>query len=221
MKRTLSVLFLGLLICSFGPLGCSGSGSDDVTFGPKPTPSGTPSADDDDDSSGSGKVWTLEEIRTEPRTGGAGGAARCGGEFGFRRCVCVPDVPSSVRYRPAVAECNGNAAIILYDEYEDAFSVVVRDSQNRDRWPESGFNGCSLELATSDNPPNRCSAFKVQESFPLFPGGGAKVNCLGASGYSELFADVTRLTIKITDDPFSSDDEIDRICLSGGDIPLN
>jgi hypothetical protein len=120
-----------------------------------------------------------------------------------------------------VAECNGNAAVILYDEYEDAFSVVVRDSQNRDRWPVSGFNGCSLELATSESPPNRCSAFKVQESFPLFPTGGAKVNCLGASGYSELFADVTRMTIKLTDDPFSSDDEIDRMCLSGGDIPLN
>jgi hypothetical protein len=158
---------LGLLACSLILLACSGSGSDDVTFGPQPTPSATPNPDQDDDSEGDGggKVWTLDEIRSEPRTGGAGGAARCGGEFGFRRCICVPDVPSSIRYRPAVAECNGNAAIILYDEYEDSFSVVVRDSQNRDRWPESGFNGCSLELATSENPPNRCSAFKTRSPF--------------------------------------------------------
>lgn len=215
MKRsTLSFLFIALLA-----IGCGGSGpQDDVDLSGDngDQPSTTP------DTTGTGKVWTVSEVLSEPRGGGAGGAAQCGGEFGFRRCVCAPDVPGSLRYRPALAECNGNAAAILDGEYLDAFSIVVRDSQNRDRWPAagSGFGGCSFEVANSESPPNGCSAFKVQDKF-LIAGGTARVHCFGASGYSDLFKDVVRVTIKLTDDPNSSDDEIERLCLVAGNKPLN
>jgi hypothetical protein len=169
-----------------------------------------------------GRVWTVAEILAESRMGGFGGEAKCGGELGFKRCVCTESVPSSIRYRPAVLECNGNAAAILHDNYLDIFSVVVRDSQNRDRWPAagSGFGGCSKSLADSDAPPNYCSAFKVQNSFEI-AGGTARVHCFGDSGYSTNFADVVRMTIKLSDSPFSSDDDIERHCLYAGNKPLN
>jgi hypothetical protein len=218
MKTTVLPFFLSVIASAF-IAGCgSSSPQDDVNFGGDTGQDqgdpGNPSAD------GDGKVWTLAEVLSEPRGGGSGGTARCGGEFGFRRCVCPEDVPGSMRYRPALAECDGNAAILLDGPYLEAFSVVVRDSQNRDRWPASGFNGCSAELSNSESPPNRCSAFKVQRKFTT-PDGTAMVHCFGASGYSALFEDVVRATIKLTDDPNSSDDEIDRLCLVSGDKPLN
>ncbi len=209
MNKKLNFLFVTLLLFT----SCGGSGGSDD--------SETPVIDSPAPVVPAGRVWTLAEIIAEPRSGGSGGEARCGGEFGFRRCICPSQVPSAIRYRPAVAECNGNAAVITYDNYEDIFSVVVRDTQNRDRWPVSGFNGCSLELSSSEDPPKACSAFKVQDAFPLMEGGGARVHCLGASGYSELFSDVVRMTVKLSDDPFSNDDDIERFCLISGDEPLN
>jgi len=203
--------------------GCdSGGGNDDDNSLTTPTPSTISSPSPSASPEPTGRVWTISEILSEPRTGGFGGAAECGGELGFRRCLCAPQVPSSIRYRPAVTECNGNAAAILHDQYLEAFSIVVRDSQNRDRWPAagSGFGGCSASLANSDSPPNSCSAFKVQDKFDI-AGGTARIYCFGASGYSDLFSDVVRMTIKLSDDPFSSDDDIDRICLYSGSEPLN
>jgi hypothetical protein len=207
------------IVASVFLLACGGSDpQDDINFGGD---SGqNPPASDVPPGTGDGKVWSLSEVLSEPRGGGAGGAARCGGEFGFRRCVCPEDVPAAMRYRPALAECDNNAAILLDGQYLEAFSVVVRDSQNRDRWPASGFNGCSDELSNSESPPNRCSAFKVQRKFGT-PDGTAVVHCLGASGYSVLFEDVVRATIKLSDDPTSNDDDIDRLCLISGDKPLN
>lgn len=170
--------------------------------------------------SSTNKTWTVAEILSETRSGGAGGTALCGGELGFKRCICAEDVPGSIQYRPSVAECNGNAAAILYDNYAEAFSVVVRDSQNRDRWPASGFNGCSAQLSNSDSPPNKCSAFKVQDKFAILDG-AAVVHCFGASGYSALFSDAVRLTIKLENVPNSNDDPLVRVCLISGDLPLN
>lgn len=93
-----------------------------------------------------GRIWTVAEILAEPATGGAGGSPSCGGEFGFRRCICPEEVPSYVRYRPAVLECNGNAAAILSGRLNNAFSVVVRDTQNRDRWPAAGSGFGAVHL---------------------------------------------------------------------------
>ncbi len=167
---------------------------------------------------GSGRVWSVAEITAETRSGGSGRDLSCGGAGGFRHCVCPEDVPASIRYRPAVAECDDNAGIILDGRYTEAFSVVVRDSQNRDRWPSSGYNGCSVALANSDSPPNSCSVFKVQSEISLLEG---KLYCLGASGYSDLFSDVTRITIKLGDDPNSNNDPIERFCILGPTLPLN
>jgi len=168
------------------------------------------------------KSWTVPEILSEPRKGGAGGTAKCGGEFGFARCICTPDVPSYVRYRPSIVECNGNAGAILSGRLLNVFSIVVRDSQNRDRWPEagSGFGGCNFSLANSESPPNACSAFKVQNRFYV-ANETAEVHCFGASGYSNIFADAVRLTAKLSDDPFSNNDDIERYCLNSGEESLN
>lgn len=227
-----------LMLCGICLFSCSsgGGGSDDETDSdsqvddsgdepaatptPTPQPTATPTIDDS-----LGHVSTVDEILLEPLTGGAGGTPLCGGEFGFKRCTCAGDVPSYVRYRPAVLECNGNAAAILSGPLYDAFSVVVRDTQNRDRWPAagSGFGGCSAELADSESPPNRCSAFKVQNYFTITNGIDyvAKVHCFGASGYDPIFADAARLTVKITNDPNGSSDELERYCLNGPAVPLN
>ena len=209
MKKTILIKYT-LMSLFFLILGCGGSSND------------TPEQEPDVVVEPQGRVWTVAEIISEPRKGGSGGTARCGGEFGFARCVCAPNVPSIVRYRPAILECNGNAGAILSGRLLDVFSVVVRDTQNRDRWPAagSGFGGCSFATANSESPPKSCSAFKVQSRFPI-ANGAAQVHCFGASGYSDIFKDVVRITAKITDDPFSSNDEIERYCLVSGDKPLN
>jgi hypothetical protein len=120
-----------------------------------------------------------------------------------------------------VAECNNNAAVILSGKYKNIFSVVVRDTENRDRWPESGFGNCTpyerdvLAL-------NKCSAFKVQEKFRIGAGRkAAMVHCLGASGYSALFRKVVRMTAKLEDVPGSSEDPLVRWCLRRRRLPLN
>ena len=221
IKKNIFLSRIALTLFSFSLISCASSNDSGSTTGnssPIPTTSSIPIASP----TPTGKVWTISEILEEPRKGGFGGSAQCGGEFGFRRCVCAEQVPSSIRYRPAVLECNGNAAAILDGQYLEAFSIVVRDTQNRDRWPAagSGFGGCSASLANSESPPNSCSAFKVQDKFDI-ANGAARVYCFGASGYSDLFSDVVRVTIKLSDDPFSNDDDIDRMCLISGSDPLN
>lgn len=141
----------------------------------------------------------------------------------FKPCVCAEDVPTDVSYRPTYAGCDGNAAIITRGEYLDIFSVVVRDRENRDRWPVSGFNGCSRRLATSKFPPNRCSAFKAQKNYfqQNELGQEERVFCLGAPGTSKLFSRVTRITAKLSDVPNSSNDPLERWCLVSPTQPLN
>jgi hypothetical protein len=139
----------------------------------------------------------------------------------FKPCVCPRDVPSIVQYRPAISECGGKAGIVLSGKYKDVFSVVVRDRENKDRWPPSGINGCSAYerdvLAL-----NKCSAFKAQKIINVEnENGDATVSCLGASGYSTLFKRVVRMTAKLADVPNSSADPLARWCLAGPTQPLN
>lgn len=155
---------------------------------------------------------TFQEIVKKPRycSGGA-----------FKPCVCVKDVPSVVQYRPAVAECGGKAAIVLSGKYKDVFSVVVRDKENKDRWPANGINGCTA-YETNVLALNKCSAFKAQKVLQIEnKQGDASVHCLGASGYSKLFRRVVRITAKIADVPNSSTDPLARWCMSGPAAPLN
>jgi hypothetical protein len=167
-------------------------------------------------------VWTAEQILAERRLeikdkrrprfcrGGA-----------FRPCVCPRDVTKLVQYRPAVRECNNNAAIILSGRYLTAYSAVVRDWENKDRWPVEGINGCSaFERDTLGL--NKCSAFKVQDVVNVEDeAADAEIHCLGASGYSALFRRVSRITIKLRDVPGSNTDPLERLCLAGGNRPLN
>jgi hypothetical protein len=168
------------------------------------------------------KVWNADEILSErkltvkdkrrPRfcRGGA-----------FKPCVCPKDVTKLVQYRPAVKECNGRAAIILSGKYLNAYSAVVRDFENKDRWPPQGINGCSVfERDTLGL--NKCSAFKVQEVLPIENEiADAEIHCLGASGYSTLFRKVSRITIKLADIPGSNNDPLVRLCLAGSTEALN
>jgi hypothetical protein len=222
IKQSLMAIGLtGLMIVAACNGGGGNGGEDESSQGPTPETS-VDDSPPDPQASGSGRTWTVAEILAEPASGGAGGVPACGGEFGFKRCICANDVPSFVKYRPAVAECGGSAAAILSGRLLKAFSIVVRDSQNRDRWPAAGsnFGGCSAPLADSASPPNRCSAFKVQSKFKIGDG-SAMVHCFGASGYSDIFADAARLTVKLSDDPLSNNDEIERYCLRGGTKSLN
>ena len=167
------------------------------------------------------KEWTIDEILSERRLKAPKPPIEyCNGNR-FKACVCFQDVSRDMRYRPSVKECGGNAAIILYGKYANIFSVVVRDSENRDRWPESNFGGCTpYERDTLAL--NKCSAFKVQERFPVEKGRiKASVNCLGASGYSTLFKKVRRVTAKLSDSPDSNEDPLIRWCLKKPTLPLN
>ena len=137
-----------------------------------------------------------------------------------RRAVCPKDVPESVLYRPFFSGCGGKAAIILRDDFIDSFSVVVRDSLNRDRFPlpGSGYGGCSKELASSAAPPRSCSAFKASNEYVAnISGIPSRVVCFPESGSSSIFSDVRRMTIKVR----NSSTAIRRFCLNGPRNKLN
>jgi hypothetical protein len=167
------------------------------------------------------RVWTIDEIMSERLAPSIKKDPRyCQGGL-FKPCVCASDVPTVVQYRPSVKECGRKAAIILSGKYKDVFSVVVRDRENKDRWPPAGMNGCTpyerdvLALL-------KCSAFKVQAIIPVEnEAGDAEVHCLGASGYSTLFRRVTRMTAKLADIPNSTRDPLARWCLNGPTKALN
>lgn len=167
------------------------------------------------------KIWRISEILNERQFLAISKKPKyCGGRV-FKPCVCAADVPSIVQYRPQVRECDGKAAIILSGKYKDVFSVVVRDWENKDRWPIEGINGCTpyerdvLAL-------HRCSAFKAQKVIQIDDlRGDASVHCLGASGRSKLFRRVVRMTAKLSDVPNSTADPLARWCLKGPTLPLN
>jgi len=167
--------------------------------------------------------WTVEQILSElkPVRKLDRKPKYCQGSF-FAPCVCPNDVNRSIQYRPAVYECDGKAAVILSGRYFNSFSAVVRDGENRDRWPREGMNGCSAferdVLAL-----NKCSAFKAQKVLNVTSSDGrkAKVHCLGASGFSSLFKGVTRITVKLADSPNSTNDPLARLCLRHPTRPLN
>ena len=167
------------------------------------------------------QVWSVKQIMSERTFTAIKKKPRyCSGGV-FKPCVCAPDVPSIVQYRPAVRECGGKAAIILSGKYKDVFSVVVRDLENKDRWPVDGINGCT-PYETNVLALNKCSAFKAQKVVSVEnKDGDATVHCLGASGYSKLFSRVRRMTAKLSDIPNSTADPLARWCLKGPTNPLN
>ena len=66
-----------------------------------------------------------------------------------------------------------------------AYSIVVRRiGQFNDRDPRN--TGCAT---------NRCSPYKTQQKIELPE---YQVNCLGDSGFSDLFSEVTRISVKFT-----------------------
>ena len=168
------------------------------------------------------RLWSMSEVFEETQRKPAKRVRYCNGGR-VKPCVCWSDVARDMRYRPALEECGGKAAVILSGKYLSIFSAVVRDGDNSDRWPASGFNGCSASVSSSENPPAYCSAFKAQEkiSVETTSGKSAQVHCLGASGYSSLFKKVSRVTIKLADKPGSSDDPLVRWCLRSPSQPLN
>ena len=167
------------------------------------------------------RVWTVAEIASERKdTPIVKKPDYCQGGV-FKPCVCAKDVPALVQYRPAIAECGGKAGIMLSGKYKDVFSIVVRDRENKDRWPPQGINGCT-PYERDIIALNKCSAFKTQkESEVEVNGVSYSLHCLGASGYSSLFKRVTRMTAKLADVPNSTTDPLTRWCLAGPTKPLN
>lgn len=135
--------------------------------------------------------------------------ARCN-ESVFKPCTCPSVVPKQIKFRPKLAACGNKAAVILEKEWANSYSVVLRDRLNRDRYPSSGYNGCSAAEAGGVAPPNKCSAFKVQKKIRSK---GKVTHCFGNRGTDKILAKATRLTIKIKDVPGSSLDPLARICL--------
>lgn len=122
---------------------------------------------------------------------------------------CVPPVPE-IGYRPSLWECNGNAAILLRGNFRNAYSVVVRTiGQYNDRDP----NNTSCSSA-------RCSPYKVQKRIELPE---YQVNCLGASGFSDYYNAVTRISVKFTASITNSLDphQFQQYCLNSKKSSLN
>ena len=82
------------------------------------------------------KVWTIDEILAERQEPVEKKNPRMCMGNPFKPCVCAPDVTKLVQYRPSIAQCGKKAGIVMSgSRYLSAFSVVVRDRDNRDRWP--------------------------------------------------------------------------------------
>jgi hypothetical protein len=173
------------------------------------------------------RVWTISEIlaeRQKPET--IKNPRMCmGGRF--KPCVCAADVTKLLQYRPSIAQCGKKAGIVMSGKkYLTAFSVVVRDRDNRDRWPiefpatGTGYGGCTLAQAKAGL--GKCSAFKVQKIIKVSnENGNAEVHCLGQSGYHPLMKGISRMTVKLKDVPGSNEDPLERLCLKGPTVPLN
>lgn len=127
----------------------------------------------------------------------------------FKPCICFDRTPEQIQYRSSLAECGGKAAAILSGRLASSFSVVLRDKMNRDRWPASGYNGCSAK-ETADGL-NKCSAFKCQE---VIKSAGQQTCCFGEVGTSKILAGATRMTLKLKDLPNSKFDPLLRVCLN-------
>jgi hypothetical protein len=173
------------------------------------------------------RVWTIDEILAERQTPVEIKSPRmCHGNR-FKPCVCAPDVTKLVQYRPSIAQCGKKAGIVMSgDRYIKAFSVVVRDRDNRDRWPlnfpttGTGWGGCTLAQAKAGLA--KCSAFKVQKIIKIDnENGDAEIHCLGESGYHPLMKGISRMTVKLKDVPGSHEDPLERLCLYGPTTPLN
>ncbi len=134
----------------------------------------------------------------------------------FRPCICSAQVPAEIKYRPKLKACGGKAAAILEGDYASSFSVVLRDRLNRDRYPASGFNGCSTAQANLGLA--KCSAYKCQK---IMRRNGTYTCCFGASGSSSVLSKATRLTIKLRDVPNASTDPLMRVCLKGFNPKIN
>ncbi len=172
------------------------------------------------------KVWTISEIlgarQEEVKNDNP---SMCMGNR-FKPCVCANEVTKLVQYRPSIAQCGKKAGIVMSGRYTKAFSVVVRDRDNRDRWPiefpqtGTGYGGCTRAQAKAGL--GRCSAFKVQRIIKVKnDNGDAEVHCLGQSGYHPLMRGISRMTIKLKDVPGSNSDPLERLCLKGPTTPLN
>ena len=184
-----------------------------ISFSSLPVAQGETAVLRDRSAARASKVWRARDVLKEkPDSRHRNKIRWCNGNR-FKPCVCWNTSPELIKYRPAVAECGGKAAVFLSGKWMHAYSVVVRDSENRDRYPVQGMNGCTYYernvLAL-----NKCSAFKTQKRFRVRDGKReADVFCLGASGYSGLFSDVVRITVKLVDIPNSSSDPLMRFCL--------
>ncbi|MEY4669780.1 MAG: hypothetical protein RL518_2479 [Pseudomonadota bacterium] len=173
------------------------------------------------------RVWTISEILAERQTPVENNNPRMCMGGRFKPCVCAADVTKLVQYRPSIAQCGKKAGIVMSGEkYIKAFSVVVRDRDNRDRWPlefpatGTGYGGCTLAQAKAGL--GKCSAFKVQKIIKVSnENGNAEVHCLGQSGYHPLMRGISRMTIKLKDVPGSHEDPLERLCLKGPTVPLN
>lgn len=178
------------------------------------------------------KVWTVKEIlaeRKSPAT--SNGKATCNNAGAdattkIEKCVCPADVTSLVQYRPSIAQCGKKAGLVVSGRYIKMFSAVVRDTEDRDRWPANGVKGCSKAQVAAGL--GKCSVFKIQKTIGVDDASGdAEVHCFGASGYSPLFKNVVRITIKppkgsaASQSVHSEASKLERLCLYGPTLPLN
>lgn len=143
----------------------------------------------------------------------------------FEPCVCWRDVTKDVGYRPSEPRCGKstypgdtayNSAVILRGRMKSSFSTVVRTYMNADRSP---YEPALCTYQEFKDGLSKCSRWKEQRKFMSK---GEMVVCLGASGYSKIFKEITRITIKISDIPDASGQKpLVRLCLRRPWLPLN
>ena len=131
--------------------------------------------------------------------------------FAFAFGPCKNAWPTGVSYVPSLAQCGGKSAAIMYGNFINSFSVVVRACDNGDRDPcYKNINACAT---------NASSPFKVQKTMParievrgrVLP---AKIFCFKEAGNSEIYKAVRRMTSKRVDPVRNPETDVFKLCLN-------
>ena len=145
---------------------------------------------------------------------------------GVEPCVCAPDVPAIASYFPSDPRCPKStypgdtgknvASVVLRKGLRKAFSTVLRTYKDEDRSP---YEPALCTMSEFQSGQTKCSRWKGWRTLRV---GSETVICFGASGYSKVFRQIGRISIKVSDFPGpDGKKDVRRYCLVKASEPLN
>ena len=123
--------------------------------------------------------------------------------------ACDDAHPKGIAYLPKVKQCGGTAAVAVWGDLYNSFSIVVRDCNNNDRDPCHKQEGSCATNQSSPFKTQKILTARLRYSGKSF---GGRVHCLKESGFSEVYKLVRRITVKKVN-PVRSPGDLLKLCL--------